>query len=744
MPHEIQNLLNPALQLPILIPILAAVILAVGWLSWRASSALPRSRRILFLSLRVLGTAALAALLLNPGKWVRPSSERASPWLVLLDRSASMSEPDRAETSVKLAETASTIAQQKDIPIRIQPFALTLEKQVEKLSDLTAPESSGTDLHSSLSRLLEEAAGSGESFAGVLALSDGRQTDPPTEADLASISLRLRSRSIPFHAVAIGAGETTTDLVLTATRPTVTVFKGQKARIPFQVRSTGLSPQKPTVRLLDETGTELASTSIELPSGKTVFAFFEIEAPESSSRFTLETPVLPGEAIPGNNRAAANVRVLESKTRVFLAEGAPYWDSKFLAQLLRQQTQMDIQSVHRLSEERYFRIDSGSDETSETSTAIFPETLEELSRYDLVVFGKNIDAFLTPARLEALRSYVRDRGGAVLFARGKPVTGNLPGLDALEPVTWATATTGEFRFRPSPDGEAAGLFGEALPAPDASAWNLLPTLKDARQISVVKPFTRVLATGVPDGATAASANFPALLVRRYGQGVTGLVNGDGLWKWDFYPEARELGNMYEDYWIQLIQWMASYSEFLPGQDFSLRLPAIKGPAGEPVTVSMSFRGNEDAPTPVLRITSPDGELTELQPAAFPDPGGHPNWRASFTPDSPGQWKLTIADPRENPPPVPEVTFTVPAPLSEKDNLSADPGFLDALAKSTGGSLIAPDEFESFLENAFTPAPPTASTSGAVWQASWLKWPFALLIALPLAAEWYLRRRQGLS
>jgi hypothetical protein len=736
--------LNPPIQLPLLVPILAAAILWVGWLSWRATYALPGRRRLLYLSLRVLGAGALAALLLNPGKWVRPSSETPSPWLVLLDRSASMAVADRAGKSVELATLASEIAEKQDVPIRLQPFAAEPGNVLEKLSDLPAPEGEGSDLSSSLKRLLDEAAASGESFSGILALSDGRQTATPTAADLAALSLRLRSRSIPFHAVAIGADELASDLVLRATRPTVTVFKGRKARIPFQISSTGLSPQKPAIRLLDEAGAEIATTSVELPSGKSMFGFFEIDAPESTARYVLETAVLPGETIPGNNRSAAAVRVLESKTRVFLAEGAPYWDSKFLAQLLRQQTQMDIQSVHRLSEERYFRIDTGSDETSETSTAIFPETLDEMSRYDLIVFGKNIDAFLTPARLEALRSYVRDRGGAVLFARGKPVTGNLPGLDALEPVSWGNAATGEFRFRPSPDGEAAGLFGEALPAADASVWNQLPTLKDARAISLVKPFTRVLATGVPDGATAASADFPALLVRRYGQGVTGLVNGDGLWKWDFYPEARELGNMYEDYWIQLIQWMASYSEFLPGQDFSLRLPSLRGAAGEPVTVSMSFRGNGEPPAPVLRVTSPDGKTTELQPAPFPDPGGHPNWRASFTPDAPGAWKISVVDPRENPPPSPEATFTVPAPVSENDNLSADPAFLEALATSTGGTLIPGDGYEAFLEKAFTPAPPTARSAGAIWQASWLHWPLALLIALPLAIEWYLRRRQGLA
>jgi len=75
---------------------------------------------------------------------------------------------------------------------------------------------------------------------------------------------------------------------------------------------------------------------------------------------------------------------------------------------------MDVQSVHRLSNDRYFRIDSGDSNNAETAHPVFPATLDELSRYDLIVFGKNIDPFLTPARAEALRAFVRDRGRAVL------------------------------------------------------------------------------------------------------------------------------------------------------------------------------------------------------------------------------------------------------------------------------------------------------------------------------------------
>ena len=739
--------MNPPLPLAFLIPLLLLALAVAAWLSWRGSAGLTGRRRGALLALRLAGLAALCILLLNPGKWTRPKEDRERPWLVLLDRSASMRQPgpqgSRAEEAAALAKQAAKAAKASGVPLRIHAFDLAAGPVI---GDAAAPaaEGKGTDLHGSLKRLLEEAAAAGDSFAGVVALSDGRQTASPSPAELESLALRLRSQRAPLHAVAIGAGVPPRDLVVRATHPTVTAFKGQKVRIPFLVAMEGLAPQKPGIRLLDESDAELAKMPVELAAGKPVMAVFELEAPAATTRWFLETAVLPDETHAGNNRSPVNLRLLESKTRVFLAEGAPYWDSKFLAQLLRQQTQMEVHSVHRLSEERYFRIDSGDAEPVETAKAIFPETLEELSRYDLVIFGKNVDAVLSPARLEALRTYVRDRGGAVLFARGKPATGSVPGLEILEPVSWAAATAGDFRFQPVADGEAAGLFGAALPPPDASLWKALPTLKDGRQISLVKPFTRVLAEGVSEGAAGFSGRFPALLVRRYGQGVCGLVNGDGLWKWDFYPEARELGNMYEDFWTQLIQWMASYSEFLPGQDFSLRLPSLRGRAGDPVAVSMSFRGSGGVPEPLLRITAPDGKVADSKPAIYPDPGGHPQWRASFTPDAPGAWKLSVVDPRAKAPPAPEANFIVPAPPAENDNLAADPDFLTGLAKSTGGGMIAAGDFGGFMEKAFTPEAPTERSTGAIWQPSWTRWPLAVMISLILASEWYFRRRQGLA
>lgn len=738
--------MNPPLPLSYLIPLLAVGVVAGLIVSWRSTLGLPASRRTILFTLRALTLCGVAALLLNIGRWVKPTDHTQRPWIILTDTSASMARASGASTRYatarQFAEHAAAEAKAAGLPARLQTFDESLHPAAATLP--ATADGKGSKILRAVESVFQETSAAGESPAGILVLSDGRQTELPTTGEMEALSLRARAREAPVHTFAIAADEPVPDLVLRAARPILTVFAGQPVRLPVILQSNGLGPLRPVVTLSDDTGKEIARQTADLAEGKPATVTFEMPCPKDSTRWTLATPVQEGEARPGNNKATVSVRVLTSKTRVFIAEGAPYWDSKFLAQLLRQQKHMDVHSVHRLSEQRYFRIDSGDAAPTETSQAIFPETLEELSRYDLIVFGKNIDAFLTPSRLDALRAYVRDHGGAVLFARGKPATTDVPGLEPLEPVTWAAATTSEFRFTPNAEGEAAGLFGAALPASAASVWNSLPPLKDGRNILAVKPFTRILAEGVPTGSTSGGGKFPTLLVRRYGQGVTGLANGDGLWKWDFYPEARELGNMYEDFWTQLIQWMASYSEFLPGQDFSLHLASTQGLPGQPVTVSIGYRGTLPAPTPVLQFTREGAAPVIVNPASVPDPSGRPRWQATLTPSEPGTWHLGLSDGRPNAPPTPEVELAVPAPPTEQDDLSPDPAFLASLAETTGGQSLTAANLDAFLKDKLHTTAPATLESGAVWQPAWNNTLVALLLTFVPATEWFLRRRQGLS
>jgi NADH-quinone oxidoreductase subunit G/NADP-reducing hydrogenase subunit HndD len=62
-----------------------------------------------------------------------------------------------------------------------------------------------------------------------------------------------------------------------------------------------------------------------------------------------------------------------------------------------------------------------------------PHTKEELYRYDCVILGRAVDTLLTADDLKLIRDYLSERGGSVVFARGRASEHEHPELDAVEP-----------------------------------------------------------------------------------------------------------------------------------------------------------------------------------------------------------------------------------------------------------------------------------------------------------------------
>jgi len=732
---------NPVIGLPEAIALAAAFVVVALWLAWQGAREAAAAVRRQLLPLRLLGLCALAVLWLNPGRWLDETSATRRDWLVLLDRSASMrgghdESATRWEAASRLAERLRKASgAQGDVKVR--PFSAQIEDDAPTTAALQ-PDGPATDLARALTGALDQRA---TPLAGLIVVSDGRQT---SRAKLEDLALRARGRGVLIHAIPLGGGQGSRDLVLAASPRLVTAFRGQPVRISAQLENRGLGAIKPAVILAGADGKELARQDAELADGARATVTFDLpDVPESGGDFTLRTAAWPGEQVPANNTDTVRVKVLASKTRVLLLEGAPYWDSKFLAQLLRQQSAVEVLTVHRLNEERYFRVEAGGEKGAEplaSPDSVFPDSAEALARYDLIVFGKGADGFLTPARTAALMGFVRDQGGAVMFARGKPYSGRFAPLEALEPVEWGGEMDGGFHFVPLAD-QGAGLFGAALPAADDRMWPTLPLLGDAHHVARLKPFARVLAEGQPDGR---QTRVPLLVARRFGRGMVATVNADGLWRWDFRPEVRAQGAVYQQFWVQLMQWCATFSEFLPGQDYAVRLAEPTAEAGQPVRAIIAYRGGSaPEPQPFLQVTrlgQPAGEA-----AATALPGGGDlgrEWAAVVAPAEPGRYQVRVAD-RARPGKIEgEATLTVSAQPAEADDLRPDAASLDTLARGSGGEIFAPADVERLAASLWK-TDTNAAQAKPRWEPLWPRWWVAALITGVFGAEWWLRRREGL-
>ena len=732
---------NPAIGLPEAIALAAVFVAAALWLAWHGAREAAASVQRLLFPLRTLGLLALAVLWLNPGRWLDETASTRRDWLVLLDRSASMSgghdeKATRWETATRLAERLRTASGAQG-EVKVRPFSNQLEDEAPATAALQ-PDGPGTDLARALTGALDQRA---TPLAGLIVVSDGRQT---ARAKLDDIALRARGRGVPIHAIPLGGARGSRDLVLTASPRRVTAFRGQPVKISAQLENRGLGAIKPAVILAGADGKELARKDAQLDDGARTTVIFELaDVPESGGDYTLRTAPWPGEQVPANNADTVHVKVLTAKTRVLLLEGAPYWDSKFLAQLLRQQSSVEVLTVHRLNDERYFRVEAGGEKGAEplaSPDSVFPDSAEGLARYDLIVFGKGADGFLTAARTAALTGFVRDQGGAVMFARGKPYSGRFAPLEALEPVEWGGEMEGGFRFVPLAD-QGAGLFGAALPGADDRVWATLPLLEDAHQVARLKPFARVLAEGQPDGK---QTRVPLLIARRFGRGMVATVNADGLWRWDFRPEVRAQGAVYQQFWVQLMQWCATFSEFLPGQDYAVRFAEPSAEVGQPVRAIIAYRGgSKPEPEPFLQITRDGQPAGEAAATALPGGGDlGREWAAVVAPGEPGRYQVRVAD-RARPGKIEgEATLTVAAPPTEADDLRPDSESLLALARGSGGEVFTPDDVER-LAAALWKSDASAARAKPRWEPLWPRWWVAALIAGVFGAEWWLRRREGL-
>lgn len=728
---------NPIIGLPEAIVLAAIFLVAGAALAWGNSGGVTKGLRGGLFALRLGGLIALALIWLNPGHWQQPKDTTQREWVMLVDRSRSMQAEQapgqsRWEAGAEVAKVLRAKSESGD-KLSIQPFAASLEEPTEALSAL-APDGNGTDIGRAVSGVLDRP----QSAAGIILISDGRATNRLKPDELGR---RARGRGIPIHAVGLGETWGNRDLIVSAMPRKVAAFRGQPVKLGAEVENRGLGPIKPTVTLIGPDGKEIARKEVALdqnaPGNRAIIPF---ELPPISDRggdFTFRVDAWPGEHIPGNNSAITRVDVLDSKTRVLLLEGAPYWDSKFLAQLLRQQGAVEILTVHRLNEERYFRVEAKGAEPLQSPDSVFPRTAEELRRYDLIVFGKGADGFLDAARAEAVMGFVRDQGGAVLFARGKPYGGRFAPLEALESVEWGENVGAATRLVPLTD-ESAGLFGGALPGADDRIWSSLPTLEGSHHVTKLKPFTRVLAEAALPGK---QLRVPLLTARRYGRGMVATVNADGLWRWDFRADAA--GTVYQDFWVQLMQWCATFSDFRPGQDYAVRMRETSVEANQPTRAIIAYRGTGDpAPKPGLLVTQGGKTITQVAGTALPESDGGREWAAVLSLPDPGRYDIRVIDEARPGKQDGEAMLTVEAPAQEADDFRPNRELLATLARESGGKLWTIAEAQQLAaemstpKNALTAAKPN-------WEPLWPQWWVAILVGAFFGGEWWLRRREGL-
>ncbi len=729
----------PVLPLPLVLALAVVLPVVVAWLCYAACRTLRRAPRLCCVSLAWLAALAGCMLLLNPGSVsLRPSSEKPV-WIVGLDVSASMRSPvaDDADApsrhDVARRAVAALDAAARNSGRDLHWLALSdAARNCGSAAALTetASDAESSAILSSTAGAIESLRRQGRVVAGVMLISDGRDLRPRSWQTLVG---RAGAAGCPVHVLPLGAHWKEPDLSLSTSRPLVQAYVGVPTRLSARIDNTRMGNRQLLVELLGPDGSVLRSQPVESRDGEASDVSFRLE--NAVGEYRMRIAVQPGESREDNNELRFTVSAADSRIRVFLAEGAPYWDSKFLAQYLRAQPVFDVRSVHRLSDERFYHIDSGDDDAEPSDTPDMPTTLEGLMGYDIVVLGKGMDSLLDEEAVQALTAYLRDQGGIVVMARGRCYAGRLEGMEALEPFVWGSGVGAESRFVPTEEGEQAGLFSQVLPGAADAVWKEQPPLDDVRDVAELRPQTRVLAAADGSGT-------PLLGIMRCGMGAVACINGEGLWKWDFYPDARERGNLYREFWRQFLPWVQTAAEFFPGFDLSLHPERASVAAGEGVTCRLGWRGGA-RPGRVLveAVSLADGKRAALVTAVPTASSGLPRWKAAIPPLPSGEYLLRASVP-DHATPSPECRFTVRRAPGEADNLDADPELLARVAEATGGMQLSDPLSEEQMAT-FLALPPGVSLIEEDFTPLWTRWQVLAFVVICLGLIWLIRRRRGL-
>lgn len=721
---------------------LAAVVTILNY--WRARRGVGAIKRTFIGLLRLGVVVALTIILLRPMVVEgRDVLDKRSVFTIIVDESESMNTTDMDGKSryatvidrLKEVEGSLLAKLRQDYDVEFQTFSDSAKATTywQLLAQETVT-GSVTDLSAALFNLGNSA--SSRSHAGALLISDGRSNEGGDPGDAARY---LKSLNLPVWVTTVGTATESKDLFVSAYFNQSFLFAGQDAALRVYLGHTGYEGWYAKVTLLRD-GVPVATEQVILSGLNTRLNFPINEELKGTYRYTVNVEPLAGEADTKNNARSVFVQVVDEKAKVLVLEAKPYWDSKFLLRALQADPNLEVTAVFDITGERdkIFAITQAQpDRPNAVRTVRLPRTREELARYDCIILGRGIDNLLTAAELRLFKEYVEQRGGGLIFARGKSYSGSDSELADLEPIVWDEGGLARARFQLTPAGRINPIFDFGSSRNTDLILRELPEMISIAKVKREKSLAIILAKGASGNNAEEIAT---ISYQRYGKGKVMTVGASGLWQWSFMREnLSQYDEVYARFWGQMIRWLVYGSDFLPGQDISFHTDRFSYSAGESVPLVIQTKNVDLAEyAPRIEIVSPEGTRIELLPE--PEEGGGGLYSVAFVPEMEGDYKAVLHS-NVGAPDELSVEFGVYSDALERRHVAADPDTMNRIAETTGGKSLALDEWES-LANAvrdFELASHEELEAKDVWDTLRI---FAILMGV-LAVEWFIRRKSGL-
>ena len=213
-----------------------------------------------------------------------------------------------------------------------------------------------------------------------------------------------------LHIVPIGNTKMQRDVILHHTHAPKAVLQNDYVVIDSIVTAYDCENEKLQVELLDNNSVvdrQTLNVTSEVYDNRVQLRWKAAQ----TGKHTLGFRVVPvnDERSEENNATKADVHVMEDKIRVLVADNFPRWETRYLLNLFKRDDRVAFDQL--LFEPQ---VAAGEGVRSR-----FPGSLEEWSKYRVVILGDLLPTQLTYEHQKLLREYVTEAGGNVIIIAGK-------------------------------------------------------------------------------------------------------------------------------------------------------------------------------------------------------------------------------------------------------------------------------------------------------------------------------------
>ncbi len=628
------------------------------------------------------------------------------------------------------------------------------------LASDAAPAARRSALGRSLREVMENHAE--QPLGGVILFTDGAASD---EDELRAVMNDYREARVPVFPWLIGSAEQPADVRIVSANLLQPSASQPSMRVDLRLDSPGYAGRsgKLTVSLGDQV---LDERKVAL-DGKPQEMAFDFVSPYRGLHFyKVAIEPLDGEATEANNIAMAAGQLRREPIRVLYMEGSEPSETAYLRDGLEADPEMEVTSMHfpgnsslaalaqqalkvRGKDMRVFKDGLGRDVPSVCHpTRGYPQSLEELLKYDVVIFSDIIKEAFSPEQLDATVAFVEEFGGGFVMVGGMTSFGagdyQKTVIDKLMPIEVANKSDPlwvNVNVNVSEAGWQHPIMQVGAGTDETrEAWTKgFPGLRGFNYVQRAKPGAYVLAR------TAATSGYGddlvIVAVQQIGRGRTMAFTSDTTVDWGtefqtiWGPQQAD-NTYYRKFWNNTVRWLAADRIARKSGQAVVETSTAQAAPGETIKVRVAAASPTTHAGLEVAVIGADDKASNL-PLQWN--GGQHCWEGNLTPEAEGKVVFEASYRNEEGNRVTTRTgVSVRQDQTEELAVAVRADLMQELADATQGQLINQENAAEVLGKIAARAlPVTWKRNIPLWDRWWILLPLLALVIF----EWLVRRRR---